>query len=133
MAAAASGWWWTRAPTWSCGSRPPRSPNSVSRSGVRSCCQSRRWPCGCSDPPLHWGMTRARLTRVVRFSAAHRYFRPDWSPEENTRVFGLCAREHGHGHNYRCAVTVAGPVADFTGMVTDLGALDQLLNRVVRE
>jgi len=78
-------------------------------------------------------MTLARLTRVVRFSAAHRYFRPDWSPDENARVFGLCAREHGHGHNYRCAVTVAGPVADQTGMVTELGALDQILNRVVRE
>jgi 6-pyruvoyltetrahydropterin/6-carboxytetrahydropterin synthase len=77
-------------------------------------------------------MPLARLTRVVRFSAAHRYFRPDWSPEENARAFGLCAREHGHGHNYRCAVTVAGPVAE-TGMVVDLAALDQLLARAVRE
>jgi 6-pyruvoyltetrahydropterin/6-carboxytetrahydropterin synthase len=77
-------------------------------------------------------MPLARLTRVVRFSAAHRYFRPDWSPEENARAFGLCAREHGHGHNYRCAVTVAGPVAE-TGMVVDLTALDQLLARAVRE
>lgn len=78
-------------------------------------------------------MARARLTRVIRFSAAHRYFRPDWSPEENARAFGLCAREHGHGHNYRCAVTVTGPVADQTGMVVDLGVLDQLLVRVVRD
>lgn len=78
-------------------------------------------------------MVRARLTRVVRFSAAHRYFRPEWSPEENARAFGLCAREHGHGHNYRCAVTVTGPVADETGMVVDLAALDALLVRTVRD
>jgi 6-pyruvoyltetrahydropterin/6-carboxytetrahydropterin synthase len=77
-------------------------------------------------------MPRARLTRVTRFSAAHRYFRPDWSPEENARVFGLCAREHGHGHNYRCAVTVAGEVGGETGMVMDLAALDRLLDDEVR-
>jgi 6-pyruvoyltetrahydropterin/6-carboxytetrahydropterin synthase len=78
-------------------------------------------------------MARARLTRVVRFSAAHRYFRPEWSPEENARAFGLCTREHGHGHNYRCAVTVTGPVADETGMVVDLAALDALLVRTIRD
>ena len=78
-------------------------------------------------------MPVARLTRVVRFSAAHRYYRPDWTPEENARVFGLCAREHGHGHTYRCAVTVAGAVSAATGMVMDLAALDRLLAEEVRE
>lgn len=78
-------------------------------------------------------MSVARLTRVVRFSAAHRYYRPDWGPEENARAFGLCAREHGHGHNYRCAVTVSGEVATDTGMVMDLAALDRLLAAEVRE
>lgn len=77
-------------------------------------------------------MPVARLTRVVRFSAAHRYFRPEWGPEENARAFGLCAREHGHGHNYRCAVTVSGGVAAETGMVVDLAALDRLLAEEVR-
>ena len=78
-------------------------------------------------------MPVARLTRVVRFSAAHRYYRPDWGPEQNARVFGLCAREHGHGHTYRCAVTVAGEVAAETGMVMDLAALDRVLAEEVRE
>jgi len=78
-------------------------------------------------------MSVARLTRVVRFSAAHRYYRPDWTPEENARAFGLCAREHGHGHNYRCAVTVTGAVSAATGMVMDLTALDRLLAETVRE
>lgn len=78
-------------------------------------------------------MPVARLTRVVRFSAAHQYYRPDWDPAENARVFGLCAREHGHGHNYRCAVTVLGDVAADSGMVMNLAALDQLLAAEVRE
>lgn len=78
-------------------------------------------------------MPRARLTRAVRFSAAHRYHRPDWTAEENQRAFGLCAREHGHGHNYRCDVTVSGTIAPETGMVMDLAALDRLLDAEVRD
>jgi 6-pyruvoyltetrahydropterin/6-carboxytetrahydropterin synthase len=77
-------------------------------------------------------MPVARLTRTVRFSAAHRYHRPEWTPEQNERAFGLCAREHGHGHNYRCAVTVAGEIAPTTGMLVDLAELDRLLEREVR-
>ncbi|MDH3498163.1 MAG: 6-carboxytetrahydropterin synthase [Gemmatimonadota bacterium] len=78
-------------------------------------------------------MPPARLTRVIRFSAAHRYHRPEWSAEENARVFGLCARDHGHGHNYRCAVTVSGPIGADTGMVMNLAELDALLATEVRE
>ena len=50
------------------------------------------------------------LTRRVTFAAAHRYRRPEWSEEENARVFGLCARENYHGHSYVCEVTVSGDV-----------------------
>ncbi|HET7038694.1 MAG TPA: 6-carboxytetrahydropterin synthase [Gemmatimonadales bacterium] len=77
-------------------------------------------------------MPTGRLTRVVSFSAAHRYFRPDWTAERNAEVFGRCAGEHGHGHNYRCAVTVTGPVSDETGMIVDLGLLDRVLDEEVR-
>lgn len=77
-------------------------------------------------------MATVRLTRVVDFSAAHRYFRPDWTAERNAQAFGRCAAEHGHGHNYRCAVTVAGPVSDETGMLVDLAFLDRLLEEEVR-
>lgn len=78
-------------------------------------------------------MARARLTRVVAFNAAHRYFRPEWSAERNAEVFGACAREHGHGHSYRCHVTVTGPVADDTGMVIALETLDRILREEVRD
>ncbi len=77
-------------------------------------------------------MPRARLTRIVRFAAAHRYYRPEWSDEENRRVFGLCANPHGHGHNYVLEVTVEGSVDPRTNYSVDLAALDALLEERVR-
>lgn len=73
------------------------------------------------------------LTRRLTFAAAHRYRRPDWSDARNAEVFGLCAREHFHGHTYTCTVTVTGDVDPVTGMVIDLGRLDRVLATEVRE
>lgn len=78
-------------------------------------------------------MPTASLTRIVQFSAAHRYFRPEWSAERNVEVFGHCAREHGHGHTYQCAVTVRGTPDPVTGMVIDLAVLDRVLHEEVVE
>ena len=78
-------------------------------------------------------MAFALLTRRVSFAAAHRYRRPEWSDEENARVFGLCARPNFHGHSYTCDVTVRGAIDERTGMLVDLGVLDRLLAREVRE
>lgn len=72
-------------------------------------------------------MPDAQLTRRVRFAAAHRYRKPEWSEEQNAEVFGLCARPSYHGHNYHCSVTVEGAVDPVTGMVMDLGDLDRVL------
>jgi 6-pyruvoyltetrahydropterin/6-carboxytetrahydropterin synthase len=76
-------------------------------------------------------MTTVHLSRTVRFSAAHRYFRPDWSDRENARVFGDCTNDHGH--SYDCCVTVVGPVAEGTSMVVDLATLDEILRHEVVE
>jgi 6-pyruvoyltetrahydropterin/6-carboxytetrahydropterin synthase len=78
-------------------------------------------------------MPSVQLTRRVRFSAAHRYHRPEWSEERNREVFGACANPHGHGHNYVLEVTVAGEVDRGTGFVVDLGELDALLREEVTE
>ncbi|CAN5662622.1 hypothetical protein BH23GEM10_BH23GEM10_01900 [soil metagenome] len=78
-------------------------------------------------------MIDAFLTRRVRFAAAHRYHRPEWSDERNRAAFGACANPHGHGHNYRLAVTVQAPIDDETGFSTGLGALDRMLHEVVIE
>ncbi len=64
------------------------------------------------------------LTRKAEFSAAHFYWNPDWSEEENARVFGKCANRQGHGHNYTLEVTVAGEIDPVTGFVVDLEAVE---------
>ncbi len=55
------------------------------------------------------------VTRKVRFCAAHRYHREDWTPEKNREVFGACNNPYGHGHNYELEVTIRGSVDPLTG------------------
>ena len=76
-------------------------------------------------------MRSAQLIRRVRFAAAHRYRKPEWTDEKNLEVFGLCARPNYHGHTYSCSVSVEGAIDESTGMVMDLGALDRVLQSEV--
>jgi 6-pyruvoyltetrahydropterin/6-carboxytetrahydropterin synthase len=78
-------------------------------------------------------MPIAYLTRRVKFAAAHRYRRPDWTDEKNAAVFGECARPSYHGHTYTCDVTVRGEIDEVTGFVVDLGVLDRVLETEVRQ
>ena len=78
-------------------------------------------------------MPELMLTRKLRFCAAHRYHRPEWSEERNRQVFGPCANPHGHGHEYLLEVTVSGPVDPETGFSVDMGALDAVLREEVME
>jgi len=78
-------------------------------------------------------MPSTSLTRRVAFAAAHRYRRPEWSEERNRETFGACAHPNFHGHSYSCEVTVRGPIDPQTGFVVDLGALDRILAREVRD
>ncbi len=76
-------------------------------------------------------MPRVRVTRRVHWNSAHRLFRPEWSDERNTEVFGACSNPNWHGHNYEMDVTVAGPVDPDTGYVLDLKVLKDLLEERV--
>jgi 6-pyruvoyltetrahydropterin/6-carboxytetrahydropterin synthase len=73
------------------------------------------------------------LTRRYRFAAAHRLHSGALSEDENHRVYGKCNNPYGHGHNYVLEVTVGGPVDPATGMVMDLGLLDETVERKVLE
>ena len=75
----------------------------------------------------------AHLTISTHFSAAHRLAHPRLSYEENLETYGKCARPHGHGHNYHLEVTVKGEIAPRTGMIVDLGALNQVIEDLVVE
>lgn len=71
---------------------------------------------------------RVRLTRRVRFSAAHRYWRADWTEEQNRARFG--ENVHLHGHNYVLEAQFEGAVDPETGMAVDLGAIDARLGEL---
>jgi 6-pyruvoyltetrahydropterin/6-carboxytetrahydropterin synthase len=73
------------------------------------------------------------LTRKLDFSASHLYHNPDFSPEENRRVFGKCNNPHGHGHNYSLEVTIEGEPDPVTGMVLDLKELKEILEREITQ
>ena len=75
----------------------------------------------------------ATLTVKTHFSAAHRLAIPSLSFEENQEIYGKCARPNGHGHNYHLEVTVAGNIDDRTGMLVDLGALQNAIDEYVVE
>lgn len=70
-----------------------------------------------------------RLTRAIEFSSSLRCARPDLSSEENARLFGRRASQHGH--NYRLEVTLRGEPDPQTGMVIDLKELQELLEREI--
>ena len=71
------------------------------------------------------------LTRKVEFAASHHYHNPEFSHEQNQRIFGKCNNLNGHGHNYTLEVTVKGSVDAQTGFVVDLKQLKDIMNREV--
>ena len=71
------------------------------------------------------------LTRKAEFSASHYYHNPDFTPEENLRLFGKCNNPNGHGHNYTLEVTVKGEVDPRSGFVVDLKQLKEIMHREV--
>jgi len=73
------------------------------------------------------------LTRRERFSAAHRMFRPEWTDEKNTEVFGKCSNPKWHGHNYELFVTIKGELSPETGFVMNISQLKQIIQERIIE
>jgi len=73
------------------------------------------------------------ISRKVRFPAAHYFYLPELSPEENFARFWKTANTHAHGHNYTVEVAVSGEADAATGMVMNLTDLKQILQAVVLE
>ncbi|MEQ1821597.1 MAG: 6-carboxytetrahydropterin synthase [Fimbriimonadaceae bacterium] len=70
-----------------------------------------------------------KLTRRVTFSAGHRFWMANLSPEENRQIFGPWASPFNHGHNYILDVTTQGEVDPKTGMVINIKEIDEVLQR----
>lgn len=73
------------------------------------------------------------LTRLEHFNAAHKLYNPGWTNEKNEEVFGKCANENWHGHNYELYVTVKGEPDPDTGFVFDVKTLSTLIREHVIE
>lgn len=81
--------------------------------------------------PTTTAPSQVHLTRVYHFSAGHRLGNAALTAEENARLYGACARPHGH--NYYLELTVAGLPDSQTGMVLDLARLDALIQQAILE
>jgi len=73
------------------------------------------------------------LTRLEHFNAAHKLYNPAWSKERNEQVFGPCANENWHGHNYELYVTVKGRQDKDTGFLFDSKKLSNIIRERVIE
>ena len=76
-------------------------------------------------------MKTVQVIRRERFNAAHKLFNPNWTDEQNEKVFGKCSNKNWHGHNYELFVTVEGTVDPDTGYVIDLKILSDIIKRKV--
>jgi len=71
------------------------------------------------------------LTRCYRLPAAHVLANPTLSDAENDEIFGKCANENGHGHNYGFEITIKGPVDETTGQILPPDRLDALFGEAI--
>ena len=67
------------------------------------------------------------IKRIEKFCAAHKLWNKNWSAEKNHEIFGKCANENYHGHNYVLEVTVKGNIDSETGFVMNFTELKRIL------
>ena len=71
------------------------------------------------------------ITRIEHFNAAHKLYNPQWSRGKNEEVFGKCANENWHGHNFELYVTLKGEPNPDTGFVYDVKRLSIIVKEHV--
>lgn len=73
------------------------------------------------------------LSRVYRFSAAHRLHTDAMSEVDNKAVYDKCHNISGHGHDYTLEVTVRGNPDPESGMIISLTEFDAAVNSVLNK
>lgn len=73
------------------------------------------------------------ITKQVKFSAGHRLYNPNFSDEENNRIYDKCNNPKGHGHNYVLEVTLCGEPDPEIGYLYDLKKLKEIINKEIVE
>lgn len=78
-------------------------------------------------------MRKVAVIRKAQFNAAHKLWNENWSLEKNKAIFGLCANENFHGHNYTLEVKVIGEIDIDTGYVIDLKIVKDIIKNEIEE
>ncbi|QQR97361.1 MAG: 6-carboxytetrahydropterin synthase [Sphingobacteriales bacterium] len=76
---------------------------------------------------------KTAVIRRATFNAAHKLWNKQWTDEKNESVFGLCANQNFHGHNYVLEVKVIGEIEEDTGYVIDLKILNDMIQENIIE
>jgi len=69
------------------------------------------------------------ITKQYKFCAAHKYWKAEWSKEENKNVFGKDI--YIHGHNYLLDITISGPINKDSGFIIKLKTLNNFVEEHV--
>jgi len=72
------------------------------------------------------------INRRAQFSAAHRYWLPEFSEAENEAQFGTGSRYPGHGHNYVLYVSLEGEIDQY-GMVMNLSEVKPVIRKQITD
>jgi 6-pyruvoyltetrahydropterin/6-carboxytetrahydropterin synthase len=75
-------------------------------------------------------LSRVRVGRRYRFSAAHRLHTDLLPAERNREVFGKCNNPFGHGHDYVMELILEGETDPAAGRLVPLEMLDHFVRRV---
>lgn len=73
------------------------------------------------------------ISRRAYFNAAHKLYNDAWTLQENQDVYGVCANEYWHGHNFELIVTVKGNPHPQSQWVMDMKKLGALIKTHVTE
>jgi 6-pyruvoyltetrahydropterin/6-carboxytetrahydropterin synthase len=71
------------------------------------------------------------ITKHVHFCAAHKLYNPRWSKEKNKEIFGPCANDNWHGHNFDLHITIKGIPDKETGFIMNFKELKNIVNREI--
>ena len=71
------------------------------------------------------------LVSTYHICAGHRLSRPDWTPEQNQKVYGHCA--NNHGHQYKLELTLTGNLSADTGMLINGYDVDAIVQPFIKE
>ena len=76
---------------------------------------------------------KVSVCRKAHFNAAHRLYNPNWSFQQNQKIFGKCNNPSYHGHNYNLEVWVKGEINPETGYVIDIKDLKAIIKSEIED